>query len=766
VDPLARLGRKDKWFLGGGKGAIYAPPFPKHLLAPGFWDECYLADVRLSRLFSALVTDADGRPIRFESYNKGWRPDRLTIMHYAGDVVIRERRCVLPCNAWVSELELVTAVRPLNVFMWSLQDVRPVGNGTPWQSLRSCDVKPDSLSFRFDTAWPEVLLPDRTAVEAERVAGSRAMLDPLPVYLELGASHERQSWTVNLAERHDDSPLYETSLLPEKFRHGALPGDFKLFVGTEPVEGMAHLVQHYVLEDRRPLQLVCGAGLSPREARASLEEAREDGAVDRSATAWRAYFASVPQFESSDPYLTSAYWYRWYGLRLNTVDMPGLRVFRPDRIEKFSPFVTEGIGFFRNFITYSAQAHLREVAWMHDPSLAIGILDNLGKVQGQNGEFPGHNYSCRPARDFYHADFATGLQQLARLHRTPDLLPYLKCLKTYADYFVKERLSSAGALVFDQNETGQEYMSRYGFALADADKWKGFRIVGVDATSYLAQLYRVLLEFRPASGEQQGAWLDSLLGHHRDPLRQVNLPFKDDLDERSYTLSQGLDDLLNRDDRFICDRQAKGDALSPARPATGFYPLMLNPVPLRQRMDALEIVHRWLIEPKQFWLPAGFPATAKSDETFSAEGEWKEKRLNCPWNGRSWPMANSHLVDALANVARTLDPTLRQKAGEGLMKAIKLMFHNGDPLRPNSYEHYDPITGVPALYRGYDDYMHSWIVDLILRHAVGVIPGQDEVDPLPLDVDWITCTDIPHPKGRMDVRIERGKPPTLLITQP
>ena len=40
--------------------------------------------------------------------------------------------------------------------------------------------------------------------------------------------------------------------------------------------------------------------------------------------AWRDYFASVPQFSSSDPHLNAAYWYRWYGLRLNTVDIPEL----------------------------------------------------------------------------------------------------------------------------------------------------------------------------------------------------------------------------------------------------------------------------------------------------------------------------------------------------------------------------------------------------------------------------------------------------------
>jgi len=207
---------------------------------------------------------------------------------------------------------------------------------------------------------------------------------------------------------------------------------------------------------------------------------------------------------------------------------------------------------------------------------------------------------------------------------------------------------------------------------------------------------------------------------------------------------------------------------SPARPATGFYPF-LSPY-LLWHNDGIpfeDIVERWFSNEAEFKLPKGLPATAKSDSTFSPEGEWKERRLNCPWSGRSWPMANSHLVDGIGEVARVVSPKgsmpypplaepLANVAAEALTKCIRLMFHNGNPQKPNSYEHYNPITGTPALYRGYDDYMHSWIVDLILRYAVGVQPGQDEVAPLPLDVDWIECTDIPHPRGRMHVRIERG----------
>jgi hypothetical protein len=56
--------------------------------------------------------------------------------------------------------------------------------------------------------------------------------------------------------------------------------------------------------------------------------------------------------------------------------------------------------------------------------------------------------------------------------------------------------------------------------------------------------------------------------------------------------------------------------------------------------------------------------------------------------------------------------------------------------------------------------MHSWVVDLILRHVVGVQPnleGRSEVDPLPLGVDRIDCEGIPGPEGPISVSIAGGK---------
>ena len=82
-----------------------------------------------------------------------------------------------------------------------------------------------------------------------------------------------------------------------------------------------------------------------------------------------------------------------------------------------------------------------------------------------------------------------------------------------------------------------------------------------------------------------------------------------------------------------------------------------------------------------------------------------------------------------------------------------MMFHDGDAKRPNAYEHYNPQTGMPSLYRGLDDCQQAWSVDLILRHVVGVQPapgpnGALIVDPLPFGLKNFRCAGI-SVRGRM-----------------
>ena len=127
MDELSRLARTDKWALGGGRGAVCAPPFPRWLTTPGFWDECYLADLRFPRLFTALFA-REGRPVRTQGTMVDWNPSRLRLRHDSDELTIEETRLVTEGNAFASRLRLLRG-EAVDVFLWALLDVG--GTGTP-----------------------------------------------------------------------------------------------------------------------------------------------------------------------------------------------------------------------------------------------------------------------------------------------------------------------------------------------------------------------------------------------------------------------------------------------------------------------------------------------------------------------------------------------------------------------------------------------------------------------------------------------------------
>lgn len=129
----------------------------------------------------------------------------------------------------------------------------------------------------------------------------------------------------------------------------------------------------------------------------------------------------MPAFACSDPYLETAYWYRWYGLRLLTVDVCAGQL--P------YPCVFEGIGSFRSHITYSAQCHLRELSRQQDRTVARGTLLNFLAAQtrttderDEDGFLPGHLYLWRRDRGFYHASWGAAALQFYYLTDDPDFV--------------------------------------------------------------------------------------------------------------------------------------------------------------------------------------------------------------------------------------------------------------------------------------------------------------------------------------------------------
>lgn len=291
-DPLELLTCTDRWRLGCGP-LLYAPPQPRRLDAPGFLDACIWRGqplehpLRISFLHESAAT-ADGGSRRqlvelFPYLNYWhWRPDRITARYYlvqreglgfkqqAGvRVFLNETRRVEPDGSLHCELDfdLLKGHPPaLHVLAWSAQ---PATGAT------------------FDgraLSWRQSVPKLRATLSGSRKPTS-AQVEPGPLG-EVGPS------------------LPATPLWP--LRRGRLDGEIE--PGRRGRLLYAALHWKALLDEARPWKL--DVRLALRETgTARRADINADAALVVSAEHdWRAYFAALPHFQSSDAELTRRYW--------------------------------------------------------------------------------------------------------------------------------------------------------------------------------------------------------------------------------------------------------------------------------------------------------------------------------------------------------------------------------------------------------------------------------------------------------------------------
>ncbi|MGB8450769.1 MAG: trehalase family glycosidase, partial [Anaerocolumna sp.] len=315
------------------------------------------------------------------------------------------------------------------------------------------------------------------------------------------------------------------------------------------------------------------------------------------------------------------------------------------------------------------------------------------------------------ADGFYHTDVGRALK-LLRLHH-PDEEYTAKVygpLRRLLDFYQKDRDREGMDLydIRDQFETGQEYTSRYFFAddRADSYGWDHrLRLKGVDVTSYVYGLSAELLEL---------AWQQQRV----DDIRVLS--------ELQAHIQAAVNAFLWDAERgWYMDYSAQKKEHSHYVASVGCYPVLFG---LAAPQRALRVGER-LGEPAGLWTTWPLATVPQDDPYYSADPDWRGERANCPWNGRVWPMVNSHVCEVLERLSE-LDPEqYRPRLASFLRRYIEMLHfekqdagsHAGkDLLRPNCFEHYHPEDGTACEYRGVDDYMHSWVADLILRYVAGV----------------------------------------------
>ena len=719
--PRTLLGRSDKWFLGGGDRLVWTPPHPQWLHTVGFWDEAHYYDFPLSPVFTVTLFQ-DGRPVDLRDTDRHWQPDRLRQTYEAAvaRLTVTEAKTAAPNDTLDATLRVKNrGETPLSLtaVLWTVQPV-------------SGPDAPDGV-VRLETAGDQIRFVRRTSTGDHRSydVGCALGMDPPPV-----------SQAAIPSERGPDqphwryTPFYETlsdtlGPTPETADLG-LPGVVYLGLQTEvelPPGGT----------DR--LHAAFGAAPTSEGAGRRVADTGRGAPPARSAEAWETYFDSLPTFRCSNSHLQHYYWYRWYGLQLFTRREPeGNYAY---------PAVYEGPEYFRKHVTYSAQCHMLETRWRTDPSVARGSLRNFLDTQAPSGRLTGHLYPHDADEEsFYHANWSH-TWAVHRTHPDPSFLrTAYNGLSDYVDYFDAERDPEDSGLydIWNHYETGQEYMHRYQVVSDEADEvhWgRVFRLKGVDVAVQLYQTKRALARMAEALDNQNAArrWT-----------------------ARAETTKQAvLDHMWDPESEMFFDVNPETGARTGVKAAVCFYPYFTDIVEERHHRG----LKRHLFDSEEFWTSYPVPASSRDDAYFEAVPHWKGQRKNCPWNGRVWPMTNSHVAEAICQAAlRYDDEELRHKGAEFITRFVQMMFDENDPERPNCFEHYNPLTGQAARYRGIDDYQHSWVVDLLVKYAAGVRPGDETVtiDPFPFDVDHLSLHDVPVRDHRISVE-RNGKRYTVRV---
>lgn len=697
--------RPDKWYLGVGDGFVWAPPFPRWLDTPGLWDEAHLFQYPVGPLFTVSFVEA-GEPLLPRALARRWTPAALTLDYALGALRARERRAATG-GAIVSEWTITNRRRrsvTLDIVAWTAIPGEALAAGDARVTGHELHYVRSVTDHRGHTARVSVSLALSPAAQSYAGYRSERSAPDVPPWFALTPFADR--W------RSDGRLLNELHL-------GGLDAAGVVFLGLQRrIRLAARGVTRLLAEARVSL-----GGTAAGRARRVIRP------VAAALETWRGYFDTIPTLRSSDPFVERHWWHRWYGLKLNGI-AGGTENYR-------HPAVCEGIGYFHVPITYSAPCHLRELRWFPDPGWARGVVRTFFEHQKPDGSLHGRIYADHlEGTDFYHADWGGALLALDAVHPDDafraDIYPGLA---RYARWLLETRDPERSGMldVVDQFETGQEYMSRYQAVDPEADRygWQNrIRLKGVDATVYGYRLFRALEEL--AAGAEPGAVADWRRAAER-------------------TAAAVRERMWDPQEEMFFDVDPATGRRTGAKAAVCFYPYLTD-LTDEAHLDGLA---RHLFNPAEFWTPFPVPSSSVDDPLFNPDAEWKGKRHNCPWNGRVWPMANSHVAEALARVVRAYEPGWAPRLAAFLRRFLRMMT-SGVAGLPNAFEHYHPYTGRPSRYRGIDDYQHSWINDLLVSHVVGVLPHGPTgvtVHPLRLGIAAVRAVGLPVAGHRLDVAV-------------
>lgn len=538
------------------------------------------------------------------------------------------------------------------------------------------------------------------------------------------------SWQV--WENKTDAPLTLTLRLPEGAapdrpfafpcaQHGVTP--VMLFRSGAPWPDGALTLRP---RERRGILLAAAVGLPGEEAAlaAGLEPLLGDPdperLMDRLAADYLRWFDSVPDFECDDRAMTVCWYYRFYLLRKNLAApglgrLPGPCFYegRSHRMDK-TPYQASGWEFSR-LIPLSTPLQATDARWMTDGAAARDALRALTGCQDESGRFA--VTAVDESRKVYAHYAGWALYQFFLLHGDRaflrEALPAFK--EDARRVYESARRDDALQVETTHALTGKEYQPSFWyftdecFPASVRPARAGYTpLKRVDRSVYMYLNFTGLSRLCRLAGDPDEAYFAREAGRLRRDI---------------------LGKMWDPASRCFYDLHHETDEMAFVKNIVAVYPLWAGIT----GPEHLPFFH-YLLDPRYFALGSGFASCAADCPVFSPDGGWRGDYFKgphgCMWNGPSWPYATGIALDALAKQSKRCGHAYDAAFWRILGEYTREHFPDGPGGPPCLVEFYHSRTGAPLSEEA--DYLHSFYVDLIVRHVAGIEPDEDGVTFHPL----------------------------------
>lgn len=449
--------------------------------------------------------------------------------------------------------------------------------------------------------------------------------------------------------------------------------------------------------------------------------------LERQIREYGEFYSSIPDFVCSDAMINRIWHYRWYILKNSYArpDYGNLRhgVMYEGRSHKMGkmPFQCDGWEFSR-LIPLSTPLQIMDLKWRGDPKLAEEMIESLLDSQDEDGLF-----RVMSVDDFgpAYANFAIwAIYQFYLLNgrKKPDE-ELLSRLKRFVAAHDRIYGSEADGLQVERihQRTGKEYQPSYWYFSGFPADYKN-----PETYTWLKRVDRSVYHYLNIKG------LAGLCRLCKDPAAAQ-------LDKKAEMLASRINEKMwDGNTHFYYDLHYLTDEKAFVKNIVGYYPFWAG-IGTEGKEEAFQA----LCDEKQFGLEAGLPSVAADCPAYAPSGGWMGQymkgRDGCVWCGPSWPYTSGIILDMLGKQSKEMNHRLDSLFKKQLHLYALQHFRDQDIDRPYLVEHYNPETGEPLSDEA--DYNHSFFIQLIMEHVLGISVSEIElvVDPVDIGLGFFKC---------------------------